>query len=227
MFPVINRTGGTISREQRKLETTSNNLSNLQTPGFKRILNSIEKKNDSIGQNSYISLGQGAVVKDDDPMHVAIMGKGWFNVQTADGGVKLRRAGDFMLNTEGTLVTPSGQPVLSGGGPVTITGTLQILGDGTLIVDGQSVGKLDVTDVEDEKLLQPASDGNFSYSGNPKTATDFRLVQGALEQSNTNMVEEMSVLIELTRSADIAARIFKGDADMLRIASTEISRMEG
>ncbi|MFP4458134.1 MAG: flagellar hook-basal body complex protein [Candidatus Zixiibacteriota bacterium] len=224
-FKIVNNTQAAISRNMRRMEMTANNLSNTETPGFKKLKAAYEKKNQEINMQSYRENTSGAIEKDGDPYHVAVLGDGYLRVQD-NNGMFLRRAGDFAVSPEGELITSTGETVLVDGGAIQINGMPEITGDGTIIVNGEAVGRLDITVPTEPNRLQPARNGNFIYDGPEEEPQDTRLIQGALESSNSDGVEEMNSLIELTRSAEIASKIFRTSSEMLRMASTELGKVD-
>ena len=104
--------------QRRKLDVTGNNMVNLQTPGYKsEILVSetfkeamytqthyYNKKNDrTIGTTSYIraarktftDFSEGTLSETENPLDLAIQGKGFFSVRDAEGNVRYTRSGLF------------------------------------------------------------------------------------------------------------------------------------
>ncbi len=225
MFPIVRKTQTAISRDMRGLEMTANNLANSESPGFKKIQASFERKGDEIAMNSFRRQQAGIIKNDGDPYHIAILGDGYFRVQSEQGEM-LRRGGDFMLDPNGRLVTTTGDVLLGEGGEIVLQGTPEIMGDGTILVDGLPIDILRVVVPEDLNGLEDAGNGNFIYNGGFADAIDSRLVQGALEGSNTKGVEEMTQLIELTRASDIASRIFRTGSEILKMASSELGKVE-
>jgi flagellar basal-body rod protein FlgG len=60
------------------------------------------------------SFEPGQILHDEDPLHMAIAGEGFFVVQTDDGGAGYTRDGSFSRDALGRLVTSGGQIVLPG-----------------------------------------------------------------------------------------------------------------
>jgi flagellar basal-body rod protein FlgG len=233
---------GAIAQSQR-LETTANNIANVNTPGFKKdtqtfreYLTAYEKPPEVIqvprvpasiesfydmqgGDKSYVDssgtysdLSQGGLKSTGNPMDVAIEGKGYFEVGTPLG-VRYSRNGGFSLDGTGQLVTREGWPVLKSGAPdsdlasrvikVENGGTINISSNGELSQNGQSLGKLSIVNISDEKALKKEGSSMFSLKPQFKaqiTSSDLaKLQQGFIETSNVNIVNEMTDMITATR----------------------------
>jgi len=226
MFPIVRKSQTAISRDIRRLEITSNNLANSDSPGFKKLQVSFAKRGENVAMNSFRTTQSGVIANDGDPFHLAIIGNGYFRVSTPNGEF-LRRGGDFTVDAEGRLMTATGESVMGDGGEIVLDGTPEIRGDGTILVNGETIDVIQLFVPVDEGQLIPAANGNFLYNGDFVQGHDSRLVQGALEASNTRGVEEMSQLIELTRASDIASRIFRTGSEILKMASTDLGKVEG
>ena len=224
MFPILNTTQRSISQDIKKLDVVSNNLANTSTAAFKKhLLNYMQENGETIA-SSRISFQQGSTTQDNDPLHFAIHGEGFFPVQNANG-VQLRRAGDFALSETAELITSTGDKVLSSGSPIVLAKTPVVLGDGTIQIDGNTIGKLDVVVPTNYGSVVEAEGGNYSFDGAVKQSEDYHVAQGFLENANTSAVNEMSSLIELTRNTDIVSKIFKTGSEVLKLASSELGKI--
>ena len=222
-------------RAREQLDVVTNNLANVNTPGFKRVL--MEEFSQHIPKNrgdSYnllifprfkrtdVVLEQGALRETGNPLDVALKGRGFFAVKTKAGEVYTRN-GHFFVGADGTLVDANGNPVLdisdreivlSGKSKVTITE------DGVVYDGDKKVGVLKIVDFSSVKPL-----GNSYYAGNGQpTATDAAVLQGYLEDSNVNPVKEMVNLIEAQRRFEIYGNLIRG-LDQLNLKSNEIGRV--
>ena len=145
---------GAISQE-RAMDIAAHNLANNDTTGFKAKyptfkevvseLNGVENASqrhvelDSV----YTDFSQGAFVETGNQTDVAILGEGFFVVDTAEGE-RYTRSGAFLLSDAGKLVTVSGHEVQGDGGaleiPVGFRPTINT--NGVVLADGQEVGKI-------------------------------------------------------------------------------------
>ncbi len=148
----------TMMAQEQRLNQVSNNLANVDTPGYKRedltfwemIFNASDDRN-RVGKGLKLLINQeeGAALTTGNTFDFAINGNGFFKVQTPDG-VRYTRAGSFDLNSEGQLITPSGHLVLGEGGSITIQGDdVSLSSDGGLLVDGRDAGRLDIVTFSD------------------------------------------------------------------------------
>lgn len=225
--------GGERAKEQ--LDIITNNIANVNTPGFKRVL--MEEFSQHIPKNrgdSYnllifprfkqtdVVLKQGALKKTGNPLDVALKGRGFFAVKTKAGEVYTRN-GHFFIGPDGKLVDANGNPVLdisdreivlSSESNVTITE------DGVVYEGNKKVAVLKVVDFLSVKPL-----GNSYYAGNGRPmATDAAVLQGYLEDSNVNPVKEMVKLIEAQRRFEIYGNLIRG-LDQMNMRSNEIGKV--
>jgi flagellar basal-body rod protein FlgF/flagellar basal-body rod protein FlgG len=223
---------GAISREQA-IANLSNNLANVNTTGFKKsnisfeaVLSGTMQNNaakgvnyDRIGKN-YTDFSAGPLRSTGNPLDLAIEGEGFFKVLGPDGVLYTRR-GDLVINQEGLLTTSNGLPVLAdGNAPITIPDTdvskIVVRDDGTIHTIGprnskSEVGQLAIVEIADKQKLTPASDTTFSLEvGALETPSEvFRVVQGKLEQSNVNMTEGMTQMIDYYRTYETYQKVLK------------------
>ncbi len=164
---------------------------------------------DSAG--TYSDFSQGALKNTEGNLDFALEGKGFFEVLTPDG-VKLTRGGALKVDSESHLVTADGFLVLKGGSgadpaqrAIQVSGKNLTVGFGGEIFDGEnSVGKLSVVDVENRDALQKVGNSMYSlkpnYAATTKPAEEFKVHQGFLEMSNVNIVDEMTNMIQASRT---------------------------
>ncbi len=181
-------------------EVNANNLANAGTIGFKKTR---IKFSDFLAMGSKVDMKPGPIHKTGAPLDLAIVGKGFFAVETPDG-VRYTRAGNFSIDSEGTLVNSDGYPVLSSSGNIVLPSQyVNIQPDGK-IMDGKRVlGELQISYFEKPEELVPV--GNTYFKNDPGTnpsqpATDFEVVQGSIEESNVNIVSEIVRLIDTLRT---------------------------
>ena len=194
--------------QQKRLEVTANNIANVNTAGYKK--DTVRFK-DFLVETSAPRLEQGSVRTTENPLNIALKGNGFLRVRT-DQGVLYTRNGDLTLGRDGTLTTLEGWPVLGKGGPIKVPGSaVRITEDGQVFDVQQgagahqnvSVGTLDLVRFPPETALNKARNGYFSPAdpqATPLPASDCTVQQGALEQANFNVVEEMTNMISASHS---------------------------
>lgn len=175
----------------------------------------------------------GAIQMTGEPLDLAVQGEGFFAVQSPEG-VRYTRNGHFTLDAEGQIVTSSGFPVLGSGGPITLPpGTVSIDSNGRVSVRGLEAGAI-VTEIEvlpvytvsNPDQLRKVGGSLFEViSGTAVPLLEGRVLQGALEGSNVNPVEEMVAMIEVMRLYEAAQKAIQTADDIAGKAANEIGRL--
>jgi len=159
---------------------------------------------------------------------VAIMGRGFFEIQTADGP-RYTRNGSFILDSERRLTTPDGHPVAGDGGAVTIDGGKFTIGnDGTVTVDGQAVGRLKLVDFADPSKLEHMGDSLLKAPADlapqPVSVEDTIVAQGHIEGSNVNPIDTLVAMIEAQRAFEIQSKVLQTENDLLNKSVNNLPR---
>ena len=178
----------------------------------KNILLTPDKSNKNVSYvgitDSYTDFSVGVLKKTGGPLDLAMDGEGFFKIRTNEGS-RYTRNGNFRLNTEKQLINQNGNQVLDvNNQPIVINaqGKISIDGQGNISV-GNGLANTTLTNIkmvnfENKKLLQKMGDGLYRNTGEPeeeKEATDVRVQQGFLENSNVSSVEEMAEMIGTLR----------------------------
>ena len=211
--------------QQRRLETISNNLANVETVGFKRDLaifqaryaEEIKQGTVSPGTGSFQDIGGGVEVAETktdyspaafkhtgNATDVAIRGEGFFVVRKGQETL-LTRAGNFRLTTTGDLVTQQGYQVMADNNtPVNVVpggGRWDINASGVLTQAGNP---------QNLAIVKPGSLGDLAKTGEnlfrplgdlrPVTEVERGVAPGYLETSGTEPTREMLAMIETLAS---------------------------
>ncbi|MEW5693732.1 MAG: flagellar basal-body rod protein FlgF [Candidatus Hydrogenedentota bacterium] len=189
----------------------------------------------------YSNMAQGQLQETDSPFDLAILGNGFFAVQTPDG-IKYTRNGAFTVNSEGILMTEAGYSVLGESGLIVVLddNNFVVRDDGSIVVnlndDKRPPNEFEQTIVSDKiKIVtfkEPRQLDKYGHnlfepteeSGHPEPAIDVRIKQGAIEKSNVNIVEEMVLLIDVMRAYEANQKSVQVHDDLLRQAWSEVSR---
>jgi flagellar basal-body rod protein FlgG len=173
---------------------------------------------------------QGGIAASGNPYDLAIDGRGYFQVTLPSGQTGYTRAGNFAVNAEGQLVTTDGyavEPSITV--PQEATG-IQITRDGLVEVttanspDPQQIGQLEIASFINPAGLEAIGDNMYletPASGAATTATPGSpglgtVMQGYLELSNVNAVEEISALIVAQRAYEMNARVITAADEMMQ-----------
>lgn len=179
---------------------------------------------------------QGNLITTNNPFDVAIEGRGFFQILLPDGTQAYTRDGTFQLSQDGQLVTSSGYEVSpSVNIPVGAqTVTVGVDGVVSVIVSGSpdpvQIGTLQITDFVNPAGLQARGENLFLEtvaSGPPQPGTPGlnglgTIVQGALETSNVNVVEELVNMIETQRAYEMSSRAISSSDEMLRYMTNNL-----
>lgn len=223
---------GSQKNSLRQLEMLSNNLANVNTPGFRADYENVSEHHmetggletrvySKLGQ-TYTDFTQGPVLRTGRDLDLAISGKGMFAVQSKTGKEAYTRAGNFDISADGFLTTASGDMVMGIGGPINIPKAerVEIGDDGTVSI--RPLGEQTTVNIGRIKLVNPnvsnlakGQDGYFYTKDNGRLEPDLnvKMASGALEGSNVSPVETLIKLIDLSRHYEIHSNMIKNLAE--------------
>ncbi len=258
MFRSLHVAATGMGAQQARLESISNNIANSNTTGFKRgriefqdlLYNVVRNPGAATGQTTQTPIGisygsgvrisglaqvheQGTFQTTDNPLDLALEGRGFLMVQREDGTLAYTRNGTLRATPDGTLVNGDGLPLDP---PVTIpenSSSITISGNG--IVSVQIPGEelpVEVGQIMTATFINPSGLRAVGHNllertlasgepqfGEPGIDGHGTIRQGALEQSNVDMVEEMVNLISTQRSYEINSRVISSADEMLQAAT--------
>ena len=209
--------------------TTSHNLANLTTTGFKSELNSFRALpvyGEGAPTRAYVvdsttgaDFTPGVIQQTGRELDVAVHGKGWLTVQAADGSEAYTRNGSLQISPNGVLQTRDGLNVMGDAGPIAIPpdSDITVGKDGTvsIIPAGQAAG---VSVVGRMKLVNPpeadmikSGDGLFRLRSGVVAVVDpnVNLAGSSLETSNVNATEALVNMINLARQFDMQMKMIQ------------------
>ncbi len=245
-----NLTSGILS-QTRRLDVIGNNMTNITTPGYKtetytdttfenvlisRIGNSDKSESEVLGSQSYmlatdrlyIDLSESGLDITGLNLDFAIMGEGYFGIQT-DEGVEYTRGGSFSLDGEGYLYAPTHGRVLGANGEGIQLDTDLITSDtqGRIFnaETGEQLGQLGVFTFEDETLLEKNTSGLFGVGGQAPQVGDAQVMWKAVENSNVDLANEMSRMLTAQRALQSSSQILKIYDQLLTKSTTEIGKL--
>jgi flagellar basal-body rod protein FlgG len=179
---------------------------------------------------------QGNLVTTSNPFDIAINGRGFFEILLPDGSQAYTRDGTFQVNADGQFVSASGytlQPAITIPAGATAV-TIGIDGVISAVPPGQSdaiqVGTLQLTDFVNPGGLQPRGQNLYmetASSGPPQPGSPGlnglgTIIQGSLETSNVNVVEELVSMIETQRAYEMNSRAIETADQMLQHLTNSI-----
>ena len=223
----------------------ANNLANVSTNGFRADLEQFRSMpvfGDGMPSRVYamaerhaIDFTQGPINMTGRELDIAIQGEGWIAVQANNGAEAYTRAGNLHVDDTGLLVTSSGHIVLGDGDvPIIIPPSekMEIGVDGTISVRplGQDANLM--AEIGRIKLVNPVptdltkgEDGLIHLFDGEIAApdADVRIVSGALEGSNVNVVEAMVKMIELQRHFELQLKMMDTAKENAQVADKMLS----
>jgi flagellar basal-body rod protein FlgG len=177
---------------------------------------------------------QGNLASTDNPFDLAIQGRGFFQIEMPDGSLAYTRDGTFQLNAEGQIVTHDGYTVSpaiaipADAIDVTVNQSGEVLAKLQGQVDLQNVGQLQIATFSNEAGLE-AIGGNLMLEttasgaptiGAPQDQGVGSILQGFLETSNVNPVEEITNLISAQRAYEMNSKVIQTADSMMQTTSS-------
>lgn len=231
---------------EKRLDILANNLSNMNTVGFKQDRLIFEVPAQGGGQKGGSNLGNYPISAPPSPtatrtdfspgqlrhtqnaLDLALDGEGFFIIQTPDGRCYTRK-GNFTLNQEGVLVTKDGYPVLGKSGEIKITGhDVRIDEGGDIWVDGTAVDTISVVSIPNTHTLRKLGGSLFSPPGSgvdENKAEDVKVKQGFIETSNVNAIKAMIEMIDVLRGYESYQKVIKFLDDATRKSINEVGKL--
>ena len=201
--------------------TTSHNLANVSTTGFRAqldVFRAVPIQGEGLPTRAFVvdntvgaDFSSGPLQITGRDLDVAIKGKGWLAVQMSDGTEAYTRNGSLQMSPNGILQTANGATVQGEGGPIAIPPdvTVTVGSDGTISTISTAetpaapavLGRLKLVNPAEQDLVR-GDDGLFRLKNGSAAPADPQVVVagGALEGSNVSAVDAMVSMITLARS---------------------------
>lgn len=255
----VSKTG--LSAQDTNMSTISNNLANVNTTGFKRdravfqdLLYQINRQPGGLSTaNSELPSGlqlgtgvrvvgtakqfsQGNLNITEQPLDMAVNGRGFFQVLMPDGEIAYTRDGQFQLNADGDLVNPDGYTLEPNINVPENATNITIGKDGTVsaVVDNQAtpvnLGEITLVDFINPQGLQAIGNNLFretNASGDPAEGEPGigglgTIEQGMTEASNVEVVEELVNMITTQRAYEMNSKVVSSTDQMLQFVTNNI-----
>lgn len=230
---------------ETSLNNTSNNIANVNTPGFKRSIVDFQdlvytgRDGQQIGRGTSAAaittrdFRQGREIVTDNATDLFIGGEGFFEVQLPGGALAYTRDGAFEVDAQGRLVTEDGYIVQP---PVTfpadtISFTIGFDGSVNALTAASPETPVQIGQVQLNRFVNPAGLRSFgrnlaeptaasgaALTGTPGQGVFGEIRQGVLEGSNVEVVEELSDLITAQRAFEVNSRVVLTSIEMLQTA---------
>lgn len=227
-----------------RMRSISQNLSNVNTPGYKREIATVSafesllgtsidtasasSENDQVFRKLVTDFKAGALKFTGNSNDVAIGSDAFFVVEDVAGEVYTRK-GKFTVDHNGYLTLESGQHVLGASGDIRLSMSPFAIGrDGTVEQDGVTIDQLRTVRFNSTESVQYLGHGLFAAEeGNvePLYNEDPNIAQGYIEASNVDTADEMIHMMETVRHFESAAKVLQGYDGMLDTAINVLADM--
>lgn len=244
-----------LYNEQKRLDVIANNIANSATTGYKqegvtsqsfdemltiKVRDYSVKMPQTIGNMSlgvkvgevYTNHGQGSLRPTGNTYDLALDGSGFFTMKVtdADGNDHIRytRAGNFTITKEGYVTDADGNHLQSESGDLMVPTDAEIVfdTDGTVYANGEAIDKVLLADFEDYNYLKKFADTMYEpVDGATQKEADGALRQKFLEQSNVNVIQEMTQMIAITRAYEANQKIVQAMDATLDQAVNSVGRV--
>ena len=227
--PIFNAFSG-LSNASKRVQNSANNLSNVQTPGFKKgQVNSVDSKTGGTRVNSIskVNTQGGGFLPTNNPLDLAIQGNGFFQVANPNGGTSFTRSGSFSLDGAGTVVDSSGNPLVPAINIPPNNNGISVGESGQVSAqtpDGPVVaGQIQLASFTNPSGLSAAGGNLFNESaasgepqvGIPGAGGNGTVLSGFLEGSNVDIAEEMVDQIVSKAAFKANVNVIKASDEML------------
>ncbi len=242
---------GVMANSYRQ-DVIANNLANAETAGFRRDIPLFQQRLTEAQQRGVITQGgpenlglmtggllasntrmdqtQGQMEQSANPLDLAIVGEGYFQVDD-HGHTRLTRNGQMMVDRQGYLImaNESGQRFLDrAGNPIQLQGPARpsVGGDGTVMQNGVPVAQLAVKNVPQPQLLTKSGATLLDYPEMEKLTLSDGLVRSeCVEGSNVDPATELAQLMDAQRQLEANANMIRYQDQMLAKLVNEVGKI--
>ena len=244
-----------LQNEQKRLDVIANNIANSATTGYKqegvtsqsfddmlavKVRDYSVKKDEIIGKMTlgvkigevYTNHTQGSVRPTGNTYDLALDGSGFFKMKVTDEAgndhIRYTRAGNFTITRDGYVTDADGNHLQSEAGDLIVPTDAEIVidTDGSVFADGELIDKISIADFEDYDYLKKYADNMYEpVNGATEIEATGSILQGYLEQSNVNVVKEMTQMIAITRAYEANQKIVQAMDSTLEQAVNSVGRV--
>jgi flagellar basal-body rod protein FlgF len=218
MIKSIYVAGRCLSSGMKKMSTIANNLANLNTTGYKRILpfNEVLSTYEPGKMKQLTDFQAGQYVPTSNPLDLALEGDAFFTIKTKEG-IEFTKNGRLGVSEDGFLVDAYGDKVLGQGGEINLSKFLLnenpqlVISDvGEIRVGEELVDKLLISEVSEKQELKHRSESRYYLKNGTYSIAEesnYKVAQGYLEASNVNPIIEMESMIKLSNNYESSQKM--------------------
>lgn len=237
-----------MQTQKNRMDVVTNNLANASTTGYKEdnlITRSfqdmlVERMGDPaiVGRSNEVgtlnngthideimtSFAGGSLGETSENTDLALLGDGFFAVQTPDGE-RYTRAGNFSISADGYLTTAEGFAVLGQNGPIQVGSSSFTVGGNGTVNSARGKDQLRVVSFADNQGLR--KEGSNLYSNYNTTMTGdsgAQVRQGYLESSNVDLTSQVTDMITIQRNYELNQRVVRIMDERLGRAVNDIAK---
>lgn len=219
---------GAILKETQ-LETITRNLSNSNTIGYKReglsfrdcIVSEERGRIMASASSVNIDFSEGQLIRTGNTLDIAINGDGFISL----AGNRYTRRGDLKRDKDGFLTTREGIRVLGKNGPIRIPdGRIEIDREGNIAVNGVTIDRIKIVNLSINNNMVRVGDSAF-YTEEAGKETKAEVLQGYLEGSNVNVIDEMVKMITTLREFESYQKVIHAFDEATSKLSNEIMKI--
>ncbi|MGL4388716.1 MAG: flagellar hook-basal body protein [Brevinema sp.] len=192
---------------------------------------------------SFIRFEQGSLMQSNSEFDFAIEGKGFFSLETPQG-IRYARNGSFTVNGDGYVVDTKGNYLLGTEGRLRVArNNFKVDKDANITINAginhdeftsmtqnswsneMSLGKLKIVDFKHDRYLSREGHHLYAETKFSGSATDIekpKVLQGFLEKSNVQAVEEMVKMIEIQRLYEANQKVIQTEDELIGKAVNQI-----
>ena len=223
----------------KQMDMVSNNMANMNTGGYKQdnavFTSYLVRTPEATGFGKipvyftqdfgqYQNFEEGAIVETGNTFDLALKGDVFFAIETSQGELYTKK-GNFTLDADGKLVTSDGQTVLSENNEPLFFAPgekdISIGENGDVTTENGTIGRIKTVKFADNQKLMKVADTMFrNVEGNAMIVApqETKMIQGAIEKSNVNSINEMTKMINLQRSYEMVQSMI--DEEHERLSNT-------
>lgn len=179
---------------------------------------------------NFTKFEQGSFRSTNSASDMALSGEGFFAVQTPVGE-RYTRNGNFLLGKEGILETKDGYPLMGENGTIHVEDDKFTVNEDGMIYskDGELIDRIKVVRFDNERYLKKM--GNSLWSSNDISGEAYvaeglerpKMMQGYMETSNVNVVNEMVKMIEVNRAYEASQKTIQSEDSMMSTLWTKVA----
>lgn len=200
----------------QKMNTISNNLANVNTEGYKQEKISfkpfLNKTNGVVPAKTAVDFRTGSPKETGREYDFAINGDAFFVVQTEQGDRYIRN-GSFSCDASGYLTDKNGNHIAG------VSGSIKM-------VDGKPDQKFSLVTIQNKEHLIRQADGFMATGQAGVSPADYEVSQGKLENSNVDLINNLSEMIITSRNYAFNGKILMSQDEMLTRAANDIGSLK-